>query len=122
MRHRSLESTIRAMAEGREEPVLTTKLDRLLRFGLASKSELVRMRRALQDRRKTATVPMYREMLIRILERLLDIIEKDPMIFARVFQKVTKERPGDHFKEEFTSQEELFIESILFEEDKKDEH
>jgi hypothetical protein len=98
LERRSLENTIRDLNEGKDVSILSPKIDKLLRFGLASKEELVRMRRALHNRRSTASVAMYREMLIRILERLVDLIETDPMIFARTLQKVTKERPGDKEK------------------------
>ena len=97
MTYRNLESTIRSLNERKPDSnvVLDPKLDHLLRVGLASKEELVRMRRALSDTKAAETNPVLRDLLMKVLYRVVKIVDNDPMIFSRVLQKVTKDRVNE---------------------------
>ena len=97
MTYRNLESTIRSLNERKPDSnvVLDPKLDHLLRVGLASKEELVRMRRALSDTKAAETSPVLRDLLMKVLYRVVKIVDNDPMIFSRVLQKVTKDRVNE---------------------------
>ena len=97
MTYRNLESTIRSLNERKPDSnvVLDPKLDHLLRVGLASKEELVRMRRALSDTKAAGTSPVLRDLLMKVLFRVVKIVNDDPMIFSRVLQKVTKDRVNE---------------------------
>ena len=66
-----------------------TKLDLLLRLGLADTDELQKYRRALRSSKKQALQsPEMRKKLADLLDKLIDIVTGDPSTYSRVRYKV----------------------------------
>ena len=78
------------------------KLDLLLRLGLADPKQLQTYRRALRSSEKQAlSSPQLRTKLADLLDKLIDMITKDPSAYARIRQDVIKgKKEAQKIKEE----------------------
>ena len=68
------------------------KMTQLLRMGLAKKGELHTMLRAIKRGPDAMKDPKLRSKMFELLNKLVDIIEKDGQIFVKVRQNVQKNR------------------------------
>ena len=63
-------------------------LDVLLRLGLADPEQLQMFRRAMKDPEKAVKEPLLRGKLVAVLNKIMDIVTKDPSIFAKTRMKI----------------------------------
>ena len=74
------------------DDMLTTKINNLLRMGLADKADLEKYRRALKSGEKGLTNPILRKAMLDILDKLLNIVNDDSTTFQRVRNAILKGR------------------------------
>lgn len=67
------------------------KLEVLLRLGLVPKELFTRAKKALNAKKETGSIPMYRNLLFDILSEIVSYIEKDPTLYNRMRINVMKE-------------------------------
>lgn len=90
---RSLQNAI-IEAEGAD----SQNLDILLRLGLADPEQLQLFRRAMKNPEKSVKEPLLRGKLVAVLNKLMDIVTKDPSIFAKTRMKIQQKEQKALFK------------------------
>ena len=85
------------------------KMTQLLRMGLAKKGELHTMLRAIKRGPDAMKDPKLRSKMFELLNKLVDIIEKDGQIFVKVRQNVQKNRADLQAVEEMLALEGVIL-------------
>ena len=85
------------------------KMTQLLRMGLAKKGELHTMLRAIKRGPDAMKDPKLRSKMFELLNKLVDIIEKDGQIFVKVRQNVQKNRADLQAVEEMLTLEGVIL-------------
>lgn len=75
-----------------------TNLDILLRLGLADITQLQLFRKAMKDPDKSVKDPILRGKLVAVLNKIMDIVTKDPSIFSKTRMKIQQKEQKALFK------------------------
>ena len=75
-----------------------TNLDILLRIGLADIEQLQMFRKAMKNPEKSVKDPLLRGKLVAVLNKIMDIVTKDPSIFAKTRMKIQQKEQKALFK------------------------
>lgn len=84
-----------AITEDTPDP---TNLDILLRIGLADIEQLQMFRKAMKNPEKSVKDPLLRGKLVAVLNKIMDIVTKDPSIFAKTRMKIQQKEQKALFK------------------------